>query len=162
MEFYKFKLTAANRKADVDFNFLETGHQIFTKAAENCSSGVAFKRDGKKLIVNQIASDHILLTLSSVSPLPSPTRTLSAYSRELFRLEKDNSLLSPLVYNHSLFSTELLEIQKSSEKSVENITSSELLKAIIDLLYAPSNDYNTKQKREAISKLKEIMLPFMK
>ena len=161
MEFYRFKLTAANRKADIDFNILESSHHIFTKAAENCNSGVTFKRDGKKIIVGQITSNYILLTLSSVSTLPSPTRTLSAYSRELFRLEKDNSLLDPLVYNHSLFNTELLETQKSAEKSIENITSPELLKAIIDLLYSPSNDYNTKQKREAISKLKEIMLPFM-
>lgn len=162
MVFYKFKLTAANRKANADFNFLEAGHHIFTKAAENCSSGVAFKREGKKIIVDQITSDYILLTLSSMSPLPSPTRTLSAYSRELFRLEKDSSLLDPLVYNHSLFNTELLETQKSAEKSIENITSPELLKAIIDLLYSSSNDYNTKQKRDAITKLKEIMLPFMR
>ena len=161
MEFYTFKLTAANRKAKLDFSFLEANHHILTKAAENCNSGVTFKRDGKRIKIDQITSDYILLTLSAISSLPSPTRTLSAYSRELFRLDKNMSLLNPMIYNHSLFYTELLETHKRSDASIDDITSPELLKAIIDLLYSPTKDYNTKQKRETITKLKEIMLPFI-
>lgn len=162
MEFYKFKLTAANRKAIIDFNFIETNYHLLTKAAENCSSGVTFKRSGKKISIDKISSNYIILTLSSIYILPSPTRTLSAFSRELIRLDKKTNVLDSLIYNHTLFSTELLETMRNPEISIDDITFPELLKSIIDLLYSPSNKYNTKQKNETILKLKELMLPFIK
>lgn len=108
------------------------------------------------------------MTLSSATELSSPTRTLSAYSRELIRLDKESSLLDSLIYNldsliynHTLFRTELIETVKTSPKSIDNISSAELLKAIVDLLYSSTKNYNTKRKNEAIAKLKEIVLPFM-
>lgn len=158
---YRFKLTPADRKAVINFMDLEEKHHFFIQAAENCNLGVTFKRAEKKITIEQIGINHIYLTLSSVTELSSPTRTLSAYSREIFRLDKDSSLLDSLVYNHTLFRTELIETIKAPERTIDSISSTELLKAIIDVLFSPSNSYNTKQKNETILKLKEIMLPFL-
>lgn len=161
MHTYKFTLAPANRKMSVNFKYLEDNYRIFTLAASNCNSGVTFRRSEKKIIIDQIAENQIDLTLSSATELSSPTRTLSAYSRELIRLDKENSLLDSLIYNHTLFRTELIEIVKTRQKSIDTISSAELLKAIVDLLYSSTKSYNTKQKNEAIAKLKEIVLPFI-
>ena len=161
MHTYKFALTPANRKMSVNFKSLEDKYRIFTIAANNCNSGVTFRRTEKKIIIEQITDNQIELTLSSAAELSSPTRTLSAYSRELIRLDKESSLLDSLIYNHTLFRTELIETVKTPQKSIDDISSAELLKAIVDLLYSSSKGYNTKQKNEAIAKLKEIVLPFM-
>ena len=161
MHTYKFTLAPANRKMSVNFKYLEDNNRIFTLAASNCNSGVTFRRSEKKIIIDQIAENQIDLTLSSATELSSPTRTLSAYSRELIRLDKENSLLDSLIYNHTLFRTELIEIVKTRQKSIDTISSAELLKAIVDLLYSSTKSYNTKQKNEAIAKLKEIVLPFI-
>lgn len=166
---YRFNLTAANRKALINFKDLEAQYHFFTNAANNCNLGITFKRAGKKITINNITSSNIELTLSSTTTLPSPTRTLSAYSRELIRLNReiksDNRETSPLdsaIYNHTLFHTELLENIQDDNISAKDISKPELLKAIIDLLYSPSDCYNTTQKTKAISSLKEIMLPFIK
>lgn len=158
---YTFILSPANRKNNIEFNYLEDNYKIFTIAANNCNSGVTFRRSEKKIIIEQISQSQINLTLSSATELSSPTRTLSAYSRELIRLDKESSLLDSLIYNHTLFRTELIETVKTSPKSIDNISSAELLKAIVDLLYSSTKNYNTKRKNEAIAKLKEIVLPFM-
>ena len=158
---YKFKLIAANRKITIDFSLLESKYHIFSKAAENCNAGITFKNDRKKIIIEDIKSDCIYLNLFSSSILPSPTRTLSAYSRELIRIDKENGCLNSIIYNHTLFSIELLESVKNERIKSDDITYPELLKAIIDILYNPSNIYNATQKKKAISQIKEIMLPFI-
>ncbi len=161
MHTYRFTLAPANRKINVNFKHLEDNYRIFSTAADNCNSGVTFRRAEKKIVVEQITEKQINLTLSSATELPSPTRTLSAYSRELIRLDKESGLLNSLIYNHTLFRTELIETVKAPQKSIDTISYAELLKAIIDLLYSSTKSYNTKQKNDAITKLKEIVLPFM-
>ena len=158
---YKFILTPANRKKNVEFKYLEDNYRVFTIAANYWNSGVTFRRSKKKIIIEQITENQIDLTLSSATELSSPTRTLSAYSRELIRLDKESSLLDSLIYNHTLFRTELIETVKTPQKSIDTISSAELLKAIVDLLYSSTKNYNTKEKNEAIAKLKEIVLPFI-
>ena len=159
---YLFKLSAKNRKSNINFETIEREHGIFNRAAENCSNGITFSRAGKSLMIMQIAPDHIKLILSSTSPLPSPTRTLSAFSRELIALNEGKGILDSLIYNHTLFKAELVDTYQDMLTSIDEITNADLLKAIIDLLYSQSDSYNTIQKNKAIDTLKETMLPFMK
>lgn len=162
MEKYKFLLTAANRKAKIDFSKIEEEYSLFTKASSNCNAGVTFKRSGKAIAIEDITSESITLTLSSASALPSPTRTLSAYSRELIRINKETNVLSSSIYNHTLFNTTLIETIREPQGTIDEISDTELLKAITDLLFAPSGAYNTNQKRKTINKIKELMLPYIK
>lgn len=162
MEFYRFSLSPADRKSTINFKEMEDNHHLLTTAANNCNIGVSFKRDGKKLIIEEITDSTILLTLSAITALHSPARTLSAYSRELIRIDKATCLLSSSIYNHTLFNTQLLDNIPSKKISVDQISDSELLKAIIDLLFSASEKYDLASKSNAINQLKEIMLPYMK
>lgn len=162
MEIYRFKLSPADRKSTINFKEIENNTSLFTTAAYNCTQGVSFKRDGKKIVINNIEETFILLTLYSASPLPSPSRTLSAFSRELLRLDKAINQLADSVYNHTLFSTEQIDIVPDVEITVNDISDTTLVKSIIDLLYSPSEDIKQEQLLSTKKRLKEIMLPFIK
>lgn len=154
MELYRFKLTPADRKSTINFQEIENKYSLFSTASDNCSQGVSFKRDGKKIIINEITSQYMIITLYSVAPLTAPTRTLSAFSRELLRLDKTKNILSDSVYNHTLFSTEQLKPVLTSKKNIEDISDSDYLKAFIDLIY--SSDHV-----EELKKIKEILLQYI-
>lgn len=151
MELYRFKLTPADRKSEINFTSIENQYQLFTTAASNCSQGVSFKRDGKRITIDEIEQQQITITLYSSSPLTSPTRTLSAFSRELLRLDKEYNVLSESVYNHTLFSTEQIKVAIESHNSINDISDSVYLKSFIDLIY--SNDYE-----EELNQIKSILL----
>lgn len=161
MELYRFKLTPADRKASLNFLEINNKYNLFTTAAANCSQGVTFRHDGKKITVDEIAENYLIITLSSVMPLASPTRTLSAFSRELLRLDKETALLGSSIYNHTLFNNEPLKITPSEEMSIGDISDTMLLKSIIDLLYSPPEGIDQELVRGSKDKLKEAMLPFI-
>lgn len=161
MELYRFRLTPADRKSYLNFKNIDNNYSLFTTAATNCSQGVSFKRDGKKIVIEEITEDYIIITLYSSMPLASPTRTLSAFSRELLRLDKETKLLENSVYNHTLFNSQLLEITPYEQMTIKDISDTVLLKAIIDLLYSPTEEIDSELVRTSKDKLKEVMLPFI-
>lgn len=158
---YKFTLNPANRNVIADFQDIEKKSQIFSKAASNCTNGATFQRYEKKVFVREISQNYIKIDLYSPCELTSPKRTLSAYSRELIRLNKNINLLDNLIYNHTIFRTELIETKNTPQKSIDDVSSTDLVKSIIDLLYSTTNNYNIKLRKKTIEKLKEIMLPFI-
>lgn len=160
MEIYKFELTPANRKSHIDFKDIEEQHQLFSLAINNCNSGVSYKRDGKKLTLDKITSNYIHISLSSSTVLTAPKRTLSAFSRELIRLDKTNKCLTCSIYNHTLFNTKSIEVPMTSKMTIDQISDSFLLKSIIDLLYAPTT-ISEEERNKTIIQIKEIMLPFI-
>ena len=161
MELYRFKISPANKNSVMNFKEIEKNYYYFSVATKNCNIGLSFTRTGKQINIDKIEDDCIYLTLSSTAPLDAPTRTLSSFSRQLVSLDKEKNVLAPIIYNHCLFRTELIEVTKGTNIKSEDITSPELLKAIIDLLYTPTDNYNIVQKKKAISQIKEIMLPFI-
>ena len=154
MELYRFKLTPADRKSSINLQEIENKYNLFSTAADNCSQGVSFKRDGKKIIINEITSQYMIITLYSAAPLTSPTRTLSAFSRELLRLDKTKNVLSDSVYNHTLFATEQLKPMMTPKNSIEDIADSTYLKAFIDLVYSGEHV-------EKLNAIKEILLQYI-
>lgn len=104
--------------------------------------------------------NQIELILSYDSILPSPTRSLSAFSRELIRLNEESHCLTDAIYNHTLFQTQLINMKKDIN-STKEITEAELIVAITNLLFKPSN-YNSMYRSNTINKLKELMLPFIR
>lgn len=159
MENYTFILTPSNRKNSLNYLELEENFHIFSTATQNCNNGITFSRSGKKLKINKIEAVKIELVLSSTSPLPSPTRSLSAFSRELIRLNEEINCLTDAIYNHTLFQTQLLDVNKDISSSKE-ITEAELIVSITDLLFLPSN-YDPIRRSNTINKLKDIMLPYI-
>lgn len=155
MELYRFKLTPARRKAKLNFSCIENDFSLFSLAANNCNQGVSFKRDGKKIIIDEITDTYLIITLQSSAPLHAPTRTLSALSRELLRLDKSSNVLSESVYNHTLFSTEPLPNIVYNNKKIEDIPDSEYLKTFFDLI---GNDIIKANYSKELNEIKTILL----
>ena len=164
MEKYFFELTPADRKCTLDFTSAEIS-EMFRTAITNCNEGVTFSRSKKRIEILSISPKEIQLVLENndFTPLPSPTRSLSAFSRELVRLDGLNkqSLLSTLQYNHTLFHTKLKEVIKPETKTSEQISDVELSKFVIDILFSSDSTYNTSKKNKAILDMKKIMLEFI-
>lgn len=162
MELYRFSLTPSNRKALLNFLEIENQHHLFTTAAHNCTYGVSFKRDGKQIVIDNITEQTIDLTLFSVAPLTAPNRTLSAFSRELLRLDKHKDLLSSAIYNHTLFKTEILpNYLNENIITLEQVSDSEMLKSLVDLIFSTNLQIPPEQRTDAINAIKQIMLPFI-
>lgn len=161
MEIYKFELTPADRKSTINFEAIEYEYQLFSKAANNCNLGVSFKRDGKQIKIDNITPTCIYLTLTSSSPLLAPRRTLSAFSRELFRLDKKTDLLSNSVYNHTLFNTNSIDTSEVSKTTINDISNAELLKDMVNLLYTPWVE-DEEERNTVIDEIKKILLPYMR
>lgn len=160
MENYYFKLTPANRAGKINFKEIEDSFQLFSIAANNCSTGLSFRRDGKKITIIEITDDYLKIILSSSFPLNAPKRTLSAFSRELLRLDQKTHCLSSSIYNHTLFNTEAIEMPASDSMTVDDMSNSQLLKFMVDLLYTPLIE-SEQVRKQVINSIKEIALPFL-
>ena len=159
MTTYMFKSFPANRSCNINLAEIEKQYHLFTTAVDKCNAGITFRKDGKKFSVYAINESSVTLVLTSETELSSPARTMSAFSRELLRLNTElkkekntEKIIDDMVYNHSLFRTEM----------IENISSTELIKSIVDLLFSSDTGYSTNQKKETIDELKKIMLPYIK
>lgn len=163
MEYYRFQLLPANRKAGIDFEEIENNTNLFSVAAENCNQGLCFKRTKKEIEIEDISPESITLVLASASPLENAIRSLSGFSRELLRLDKENGTLRDCVYNHTLFRSQALEMLPQNRLSEVTISDSELIKAVIDLLFSNSPVYRKDlTKRETtIAGIKELLLPYI-
>lgn len=159
MEKYSFILTPSNKKSIIDFAELENKYRIFTSASENCNSGITFSRSGKKITLKKIEPNQITLVLSAISPLSSPTRTLSAFSREIIKLNEKYNCLTDAIYNHTLFNTRL-EAVKKEITTIKEMTDAELIVSITNLIFSPSS-YEPIRRENTINRLKEIMLPYI-
>lgn len=166
MEKYFCELTVANIKAMSMTNFrsIEDQYHIFSEAAKNCNTGVNFRRKKKNIEIHAITQDHIQLILTSAVPLSAPYRTLSAFSRELLRLDHEKSLgcFENAIYNHTLFNTEIKVMAPSESSTIEisDISNSQLLKIMVDLLYTPLIE-SEQTRTQVINSIKEIVLPFL-
>ena len=161
MEHYRFRLMPANRRSSIDFKRLEEETRLFSTAAEHCNVGVGFQRDHKKIIIEEIEPQAITLTFSSLNPLRSASQALSAFSRELLKMDKETKLLQDCIYRHTLFVNQPLK-NSISNISFSSISDTDLAKAIIDLLFSGSlYVQDVDKRRETIDELKRLLLPYM-
>ena len=81
---------------------------------------------------------------------------MSAFSRELLRLNTElkkgkkiqKKIIDDMVYNHSLFRTEMIDKNAAPVQTIRNISSTELIKAIVDLLFSSDTGYNAQIRRK--------------
>ena len=89
MTTYMFKSFPANRSCNINLAEIEKQYHIFTTAVDKCNAGITFRKDGKKFSVYAINESSVTLVLTSETELSSPARTMSAFSRELLRLNTE-------------------------------------------------------------------------
>lgn len=155
MYYYSFSLTPSRNKSDIVFCKYIT---LFKEAIDNINNGLAFKRDGKTLILdeNLIFEKSLSVSLSSISQLSNPARSLSSLTRYLTTNYSD--IFKPYLYNKTLFNIRLESQSCSISLNNNEMTNEELLKAIIDLLYT---EKPSTKKTTAIDNIKNIVKDFM-
>lgn len=155
---YFFKLTPSRNKSSI--NFLELKDNL-QEAQQNVNSGTAFQRDGKRIAIDFASLEPrvIYLTLTCRTPLLHAARSLSALTRYLV----SHCELDEYIYNKTLFYIELLSQDSSFGKDASEISDTDMLKGIIDLLYT----HTTSTKKEAdarletINQIKTLIAPYL-
>lgn len=158
MYVYTFELTPSKKYATIDYtSFVE----LFNEACRYINRGLSYTRDGKELHVKEIKTDSLIVILNSKDPLQNPARSLSALTR--FLTTNYSNIFKEYIYNKTLFSMRLIESNCISSQSTY-ISDEEMLKAIIDLLYAftAKSVSDTQNRKKTIDQIKELIKPYMK
>ena len=163
MQYYYFILTPANKKlmpGDFNFKKVEEETSLFSDSEKMANNG-AFKRDGKKVTIEEITENFIRVKLSCLAPLPNAGRSLSTFSRAIMR-HSSADVLKNCIYYNSLFNCEMIEVMEQAKDNRE-FSDTEFLKATIDLLFSNSIIYthDPERRKATIDKLKELLLPYM-
>lgn len=156
---YHFAIKASNQKSSLLF----TNHRtIIENAIDNVNHGITYLRESKTLALNDITPTELRVTLSCSRPLKNASRSLSALSRELLR--NHGEIFEDAVYNKTLFSIKLLSQQTPTDIDNASISNTELLKAIVDLLFTHTTTTKKEQKEleQIIDQIKELVKPYMK
>lgn len=157
---YNFQLTPSQPNSNIDYTKYQ---KEIISAINSANSGIAFKRDGKTIDITDkdIETQKITLTLKCKTPLGHAARSLSALTRNL--TGKYPEIFAQYVFNKTLFHMNLIS-QKSSFDDMDEVSDTDLLKGVVDLLFT----YTTTTKAEAdlrdqtISNMKELVKPYIK
>ena len=159
MYVYTLELTPAKKYETVDYTSFT---EIFNEACHYINKGLSYTRDGKELHVKEINTDNLIVILKSANSLQNPARSLSALTR--FLTTNYSNIFKEYVYNKTLFSMKLLESNCIYSNDSSYISDEEMLKAIIDLLYAftAKSVSDTQNRKKTIDQMKELIRPYMK
>ena len=158
MYVYTIELTPSKKNISINYNDYQT---ILEEARDNINSGLTFIRDGKKIEFKEILSEKLIITLKSTGSLKNPTRSLSALTRYL--TSNYSNVFSMYVQNQTLFTMSLINTQIDSPSNSEDISDEEMLKALIDLLYAftAKSVPETQNRIKTIKQIKELIRPYI-
>lgn len=157
---YYFELTPSKPNSTIDFTSNNICKTLIA-STENVNNGLAFKRDGKSIMITNIEQKKICITLSCKTALIHAARSLSAITRYLTTHYPDT--YQNEIYNKTLFSMKLLSQESSFGSEMSDISDADLLKGMVDLLYT----YTTSTKKEAdlrketIENMKRLIRPFL-
>lgn len=159
MYVYTLELTPAKKYETMDYTSFT---EIFNEACHYINKGLSYTRDGKELHVKEINTDNLIVILKSANSLQNPARSLSALTR--FLTTNYSNIFKEYVYNKTLFSMKLLESNCIYSNDSSYISDEEMLKAIIDLLYAftAKSVSDTQNRKKTIDQMKELIRPYVK
>ena len=160
MYYYRFQLTPSHPNSDIDYTKYQ---QVIISAINSVNNGIAFKRDGKNIEItnSDISSQKIHLTLKCKTPLSHAARSLSALTRYLTGNYPD--IFAKYIFNKTLFHMEMIS-QYSSFDDMNELSDTDLLKGIIDLLFTHTTTTKTESdlREKTISNIKELIKPYIK
>lgn len=160
MYYYYFQLTPSQPNSNIDY---KKHQKEIISAINSVNNGIAFKRDGKAIEItnSDINTQEINLTLKCKTPLSHAARSLSALTRNL--TGNYPNIFSQYVFNKTLFHMELIS-QESSFDDLEEISDTDLLKGVVDLLYTHTTTTRIEAdlRKKTISNMKELIKPYIK
>lgn len=158
MYIYTLELTPSKKFDNIDYTRYK---DIFSEACLYINKGLSFTRDKKELSILQLNHESLIIKLSSKNSLPNPARSLSALTR--FLTTNYPEKFKEYVYNKTLFSMQLISSDNISTDDTHEISDEELLKALIDLLYAytAKSVSDTQNRKKTIDQIKELIKPYL-
>lgn len=159
MYIYTLELTPAKKYGTMDYTAFK---ELFDEACFYINKGVCFTRDGKELHIKEINKEKIVVTLNSKNSLQNPARSLSALTR--FLTTNYTDIFREYIYNKTLFSMRLIESNTINSYNAIDISDEEMLKTLIDLLYAftAKSVPDTQNRKKTIDQIKELIRPYVK
>ena len=159
MYVYTLELKPTKKYKTIDYtSFIE----IFNEACRYINNGLSYTRDGKEITIKDINTDSFIVVLKSTNALQNPARSLSALTRFLTTYYPD--IFKEYIYNKTLFSMNLIESSCIYSDDASHISDEEMLKAIIDLLYAftAKSVSDTQKRKKTINQIKNLIKPYIK
>lgn len=158
MYIYTIELTPSKKNISINFNDYKT---IFEEARDNINRGLTFIRDGKKIEFEEILSEKLIVNLKSTGSLKNPTRSLSALTRYL--TSNYSNIFCVYMQNQTLFTMNLINTQMDLPLNSEDISDEEMLKTLIDLLYAftAKSVPEIQNRKKTIKQIKELIRPYI-
>lgn len=104
----------------------------------------------------KLDAKHLHIVLKSPEEVSAPTRSLSSLSRAVIAVEKERgtSLLDSCVANGCVFNAVLID-PPTKAFTAEELSDSEVLKAVVDLMYSTDEDHKQKLKELIANYLNE-------
>lgn len=159
MYIYTLELTPAKKYESINYTCFT---EIFNEACRYINKGLSYTRDGKELQIKEINTDNLIVALHSTHSLQNPTRSLSALTR--FLTTNYSNIFKEYIYNKTLFSMKLLDTSCIYSDETSYISDEEMLKGIIDLLYAytAKSASDTQNRKKTIDQIKALIEPYLK
>lgn len=148
---YTFKILPSRQKSTI---VLKNYEAQLKEAVMSVNSGTAFRRDGKTLALSEIKAREMTAVLTSREPLTHPARSLSGLTRYLTLKYPD--IFEPYIFNKTLFT--IIRSQEAAPSRREPLSNEELLKAMVDFLYATPQ---TERAQAARAEIEKVLEPFI-
>lgn len=137
--------------------------EAIKEAITSVNNSFSATRYNRKLHLLQETDDQTLQVLmTSDTPVPSPTRSLSSLSRALVQLEKGKSpsLLDGRIINGRIFQTALLSENKLAQAAISDV---DLIRELTSIIFGQSamNNRNKKLAREATEAVRDVVLDYL-
>ncbi len=134
--------------------------QLMEEAATEATARAAAARKDRTFAVSDLPIDetHIQVEMNSLTPIPSPTRSLSALSRSMLSLDKDD-LLSGHIVRGCVIKAVLLSV---TDEAVTSISDLDMVTTVLRMVYGVSNGYREKAlAKRYVEKIRQVVLEYL-
>lgn len=134
--------------------------QLMASAAVEATARSAAARKDRTFTVSDSLVDetHIHVEMSGLTPIDSPTRSLSALSRSMLYLDRDD-LLNGHIIRGCVIKATLLSVTDEAATSISDL---DMITAVLQMVYGSSKGYREKaQTRQYVEKIRQVVLEYL-
>lgn len=134
--------------------------QLMAAAAVEATARSAAARKDRTFTVSDSLVDetHIHVEMSGLTPIDSPTRSLSALSRSMLFLDRDD-LLNGHIIRGCVIKATLLSVTDEAATSISGL---DMITAVLQMVYGSSNSYREKAlAKQYVEKIRQVVLEYL-
>lgn len=129
-------------------------------AVEATARSAAARKDRTFTVSDQLIDEtHIHVEMAGLTPIPSPTRSLSALSRSMLYLDKDN-LLNAHIIRGCVVKATLLSVTDEAAMSISDL---DMITTVLQMVYGGSSSYREKAlAKQYVEKIRQVVLEYLR